>query len=349
MTQPASTPASTPARIHVKNVMTLPPAFGYRTVASLPRHRPTHRATTRFTSNEWTTTKPSRSRSGRRRVAVFSHQEGREHLDRPLIEGPIVDHHLHGGARERPDALRRRGGADDDVSSPNQATQCGPRGRADSDERDVWQTGVRDRVLEIVGRLDRGGGHAHPCPRRELGQAMERLEMRLGEQRDHGNPLALEKVLHLREMRKARDRRPPSTGLLRTPRDRRQLGEENLLDVDGQVGLELSGKEVELRRATLHEEDFDGPADSGWPDPGQAQHAHGQVVGGHPAGRGADHRVLQEGLAEVRGRAGGRSWGYEHSLPPSRLHIPAPPQIIDDARDRIRVDAEETGQLPDAG
>src|SRR5881397_1515206 len=150
---------------------------------------------------------------------------------------------------------------------------------------------------------------------------MERLEMRLGEQRDHGNPLALEKVLHLREMRKARDRRPPATGLLRTPRDRRQLGEENLLDVDGQVGLELSGKEVELRRATLHEEDFDGPADSGWPDPGQAQHAHGQVVGGHPEGRGADHRVLQEGLAEVRGRAGGRSWGYEAKAMETSLEV----------------------------
>ena len=87
-------------------------------------------------------------------------------------------------------------------------------------------------MLQIVGRLDGGRGDADPCPRRELGQAVEGLEMRLGEQRDHWNPLALQQALHLREMTKARDCRSPAAGLLRAPRDRHQLGEEHFVDAD---------------------------------------------------------------------------------------------------------------------
>src|SRR2546430_4197806 len=34
---------------------------------------------------------------------------------------------------------------------------------------------------------------------------------------------------------------------------------------------------------------------------------------------------------------------------PPRLHVSAPLEILDDARDRVRIDAEEAGQLPDAG
>src|SRR6266545_4534330 len=286
--------------------MTLPPSTGYGSCASLHQHRRTHCTPSRSTSNG--RTRP-RARSGRRPVAVFSHQEGREHFDRPLVEGPVVDHHLHGGTGEPPDPLSRRGGADDDVHAPHEATEGSPLGGTDPDEGDVRQAGVGDRVLQVVGRLDRGGGHAHPRPRRELGQAVERLEMRLGEQRDHRNSLALQELLHLREMTKARDRNPPATGLLLPPCDRRELGEEHLVDADRQVGLELPGKKVELRRTALHQEDLDGPANGGGPDPGQAQNAHRQVVGGHPEGRGPDHRILQEALAEMRGGAGGRGGG----------------------------------------
>src|SRR5713101_4098139 len=121
MTHPATKPASTPARIHVKNVMALPPSSGYSSLASLPRHRRTRRTPSRFTFHRRTRPQlpPDERRIGRRPVAVFSHQEGREHFDRPLVEGPVVDHHLHGGAREPPDPLGRRGGADDDVHSPH--------------------------------------------------------------------------------------------------------------------------------------------------------------------------------------------------------------------------------------
>src|SRR5256886_3043103 len=34
---------------------------------------------------------------------------------------------------------------------------------------------------------------------------------------------------------------------------------------------------------------------------------------------------------------------------PPRLHVAALLEILDDARDRVRIDAEEAGQLPDAG
>src|SRR5439155_21671447 len=192
---------------------------------------------------------PSGGRSGDRPVAVLSDQDGREHLDRPLVEGPVVDDHLYGWAREPPHPLGRRGGTDDDVHSPQQATQRGPLGGAGPDERDVWQAGVGDRVLQVMGVLDGGGGHAHPRPRRELGQTVEGLEMRLGEERDHRNPLAAQQPRHLREMAEARDRRPPTTGLLLAPYGRRQLTEEQLVDADGAGSLGVRGEEVELRRA----------------------------------------------------------------------------------------------------
>src|SRR5437879_11877505 len=52
---------------------------------------------------------------------------------------------------------------------------------------------------------------------------------------------------------------PISTGLLLAPHGRRQITEEHLVDADREVGLELPGKEVELRRAAFHEEDLHGP------------------------------------------------------------------------------------------
>jgi hypothetical protein len=53
---------------------------------------------------------------------------------------------------------------------------------------DVRQPGIGDRVLQVVGGLDVGGGHAHPGPRRKLGQAVEGLEVDLGAERDHRDP-----------------------------------------------------------------------------------------------------------------------------------------------------------------
>src|SRR6059036_1690950 len=321
MTNPASKPASSPTRTHVANMtklMTLPPSSGYGSAASLPPHRCTRGAPSPFAPVGWTRAQAplAGGRSSRRPVAVLPHQESREHSDCPLIQGPVVDHHLHGGAREPPDPLGRRGGADDDVDSPNQTTEGGPLGGASPDQRDVWQAGVRDRVLQIVGRLGGGGGHAYPRPRRELGQTVEGLEMRLGEERDHRNPMTAQEPLHLREMAEARDRRPPTTGRPLAPHGRRQLAEEHLVDADRKVSLELPGKEVELRRAALHEENLDGPLDGGGPDPGQAQNAHRQVVGGHPEGGRPDHRLLEEALAEVRDGADGRRRGDEHAFPP---------------------------------
>jgi hypothetical protein len=74
--------------------MTLSPSSGCSSIASLAQHRRTRRAPSRFASNRRTTPEPLPGRSGRRLVAVFSHQEGREHFDGPLVEGSVVDHDL---------------------------------------------------------------------------------------------------------------------------------------------------------------------------------------------------------------------------------------------------------------
>jgi hypothetical protein len=41
--------------------------------------------------------------------------------------------------------------------------------------------------------------------------------------------------------------------------------------------------------------------------------------------------------------------GHEHALPPPSLHIPIALQILDDPCNGIGVDAQEAGQLADAG
>src|SRR5207245_4402048 len=138
-TSPASTPATTPTRTHATNIaklMTLPPSSGYDGPTSLPRHRLTPRAPSRASSHGRTRAQPcpDEGRSGHCAIAVLSHQDGGEHLDRPLVEGPVVDHHVHDGTREPPDPLGRRGGADDDVHSPHQPPQCGPRAAAGPDQ-----------------------------------------------------------------------------------------------------------------------------------------------------------------------------------------------------------------------
>ena len=173
--------------------------------------------------------------------------------------------------------------------------------------------------------------------------------MRLGKKRDDRNAATAQAPLHLGEMAEARDGGLPATGLLLAPRDRRQLAEKHLLDADRQVGLELSGKEVELGRAAFHEEDVHGPLDGGRPDAGHGQHAHRQVVGGHPEGRRPDDRIAQEAFADASGGAGGRRRCHEHAPPPPSLHVSALLEILDDAGHRVRVDPEESSQLPDAG
>ena len=86
------------------------------------------------------------------------------------VERPVVDHHLHRGTCERPDALGRRAGADDDVDPSYQATERRPLGAARPDQGDVRQPGVRDRMLQVVRRVGGRGDHAHPGPRRERGR-----------------------------------------------------------------------------------------------------------------------------------------------------------------------------------
>src|SRR5438046_7193585 len=139
MASPASTPASTPTRTHVTNIvklMTLPPSSPrYDAPASLPPHRCTRSASSPFAPAGWTRAQAPLAGGGSRRrpVAVLPHEEGREHFDRPRVEGAVVDHHLYGGAREPADPLGRRGGGHDDVHSSHQTTQGRPLGGASPD------------------------------------------------------------------------------------------------------------------------------------------------------------------------------------------------------------------------
>src|SRR5437667_12741370 len=154
MTHPASKPASSPTRTHVTNMtklMTLPPSSGYGSAASLPPRRRARGAPSPFAPVEWTRAQalPAGGRSRHRPVAVLPHQESREHFDCPLVQGPVVDDHLHGGAREPPDPLGRRGGADDDVDSPNQTTEGGALGGASPAQRGGWQAGGGARGLPV--------------------------------------------------------------------------------------------------------------------------------------------------------------------------------------------------------
>src|SRR2546428_8041286 len=167
MTNPASKPASSPTRTHVANMtklMTLPPSSGYGSAASLPPHRCTRGAPSPFAPVGWTRAQAplAGGRSSRRPVAVLPHQESLEHFDCPLVQGPVVDHHLHGGAPRPPDPLRRRGGADDDVDSPDQTTEGGPLGGGRPGPHGGLAAGGGRRRAPGVGRLRRGGGPAHP-------------------------------------------------------------------------------------------------------------------------------------------------------------------------------------------
>src|SRR5437870_13216101 len=132
MASPASTPASTPTRTHVTNIvklMTRPPSsLRYDAPASLPPHRCTRSASSPFAPAGRTRAQAPLAGGGSRRrpVAVLPHQEGGEHLDRSPVQGAVVDHHLHGGARERPDPPCGCGGAHDDVHSSQPTTQPRP-------------------------------------------------------------------------------------------------------------------------------------------------------------------------------------------------------------------------------
>src|SRR2546428_11820643 len=104
MASPASTPATTPTRTHVTNIvklMTLPPSSPrYDAPASLPPHHCTRSASSPFAPAGRTRAQaPLAGGGGRRRpVAGLPHPEGREHFDRPLGPGAVGDHHPHGGA-----------------------------------------------------------------------------------------------------------------------------------------------------------------------------------------------------------------------------------------------------------
>ena len=82
-------------------------------------------------------------------------------------------------------------------------------------------------MLERVARLDGRRDDADPRSRWKLRQALEGLEVHLRKEREHRDPQTVQTPLHLREMRKGRDRSDPLTPRSLPSDGRRHVPEEH--------------------------------------------------------------------------------------------------------------------------
>ena len=98
--------------------------------------------------------------------------------------------------------------------------------------------------------------------------------MRLGQQGDDRDPLAPQEPLELRQMTKARHRRAPVPRVLRSPHDRRQIAEEDLVDADRKLRFQLSREVVQLRKAALDKEDVQRFVGDGGPNRSRSTSRH---------------------------------------------------------------------------
>src|SRR5438094_10579768 len=100
MASPASTPASTPTRTHVTNIvklMTLPPSSPrYDAPASLPPHRCTPSASSPSAPAGRARAQARLGGGGgpARPAAVLPHLQGRQHLYRSPVHGALCDSSL---------------------------------------------------------------------------------------------------------------------------------------------------------------------------------------------------------------------------------------------------------------
>jgi len=109
---------------------------------------------------------------------------------------PVVDPFtLHGGTRHPPNALGRRGGADDDVHSPHEATQRASFGGQTSDERDVRQAGRSRIECSRLWAVSYGLEATPPRVPREPGHGRGGFLRRLSEQRIT-EPPSLQELFH---------------------------------------------------------------------------------------------------------------------------------------------------------
>jgi len=164
--------------------------------------------------------------------------------------------------------------------------------------------------------------------------------MRLGEEGDPGIPIPPGAAPRW-EVAEARDGRPPAAGWLLTPHAVAS-SREHLATLTGR-DLECPGEEVELR--LLHRRG--GPLTvpctrRAGPRPGSGCPRH--VVGVIP--RAATRITTCCRKPWRRPGGGGGAEPAQNTPSPPHLHVPAPLQILDDARHRIRIDAQEAGQLP---
>ena len=100
-------------------------------------------------------------------------------------------------------------------------------------------------------------------PARQLGQAMEGLQMRLRQQREHGDPQTVQPALHLREMAEAGDRCGPAIRLVPPPHGGRQVLRSTLSTRTGSCASSSRPKKSSSARAALDEEHLDGRPEGG--------------------------------------------------------------------------------------
>ena len=273
---------------------------------------------------------PAGARGRPSAIAAASHQDGGEHSPPPALVGPGR------GRRPSPEERNRRARAR--ARRPTWSRRRRPLGApggparplppdSGTDQGDVGQAGVGERVLQVVRVLERGGGHPHPGARRELGQPVERLQMGSREDPLGGAPFASGRWPKLVTAA------PPPARF--GAHDLRQVAEQYLVDTDREMDLSSSwaknsssagyiprgGRRPLLCTAT-------GRIPSSFRTPTATSSA---VIRGAAA-----WITVSLNLSAERGRrAGGRRRGHEHALPAPRLHVPAPLQILDDAGDRV--------------
>jgi len=88
----------------------------------------------------------------------------------------------------------------------------------------------------------------------QLRQSLQALQRRLGQQCDRLYPTGLHDLLHLVDVEERRHRETPRQ-FLRVRDPVRQVCDQDLLDLDGQLLLELVGEWIQLRPRALDEQD----------------------------------------------------------------------------------------------
>ena len=181
--------------------------------------------------------------------------------------------------------------------------------------RDVRQAGIGDGVLQAVSRLHCRGDHAHPRRRRQLGQALQRLEMRLRQERDAPGSPGPPGAARPPEDGRSWSPPPPIARSLLTPHGGRQLLEEHLVHADRQLGLELAAKKSSSGGLHSTRRTSAAPRTAAGPTPATLRTPTATSSGVIPRAAARITMSCRKALATVRGRAGRRAGATNTPFP----------------------------------